>query len=349
MKPVTHSLTVITTKIPHHSAHSGYEQLIHYLPESTQISYFKRGHAPTRFKRVIEAGLRLFTASRWYQWDGVLADLLSVKHLLKRNKVVHYLYGDSAIGLIPYIHSFLPGKLVLSIHACPDDLDEVLQYPFALKSIDAFIVLGHNQKEKLLKYGIENEKLHFIPHGVDLQFFKPLDFKPIQSTLNVLLVGNWRRNFKLYQKVIEASKNLPIQFHVVTQPFNYSYFRGLEQVKLYSSISDESLRSMYQYSDVLLMGVEDAVANNVILEAAACGLPIICEKVGAVTDYFDDNEITFTKPNAVEDIVTQFQHLIENRDLLQSKAENAYQKVKQYDWNIIAEETQRFVQSLFSK
>ncbi|TNE71671.1 glycosyltransferase [bacterium] len=339
------TVSVITTKIPHHSRHSGYELLINYL-HNVEIKHVDRGHASNSLSLAVERILRRFTASKWYQWDGVLGDLFAVKKMQRPDSIVHFLYGDSTIGLIPYIHEYLPGKLVLSIHATPKDLEEVIQFPHMLKNVDAFILLGENQKAFFLNYGISEEKLHVIPHGVDLDFFKPIEFKPIQNELQVLLVGNWRRNFSLYQKVIKNSEELHVTFHVVTQEFNHHYFRGLEHVKLYSGISDESLRAMYQFSDVLLMGLTDAVANNVILEAAACGLPILCEKVGAVTDYFDDSEVHYFEPNNAEQVLSQLKMISKDRTLLEPKAEKALKRVAEYEWHHIGKKTEDIYKSL---
>ena len=346
--PNKFTVSVITTKIPHHSFHSGYEQLIKYLPESTEIKFVKRGHATNWFSRFIEVGLRFFTASRWYQWDGVVADIFSAKVLSRKNSIVHYLYGDSAIGLIPYIHNLLPGKLILTIHACPSDFNEVIQFPHLLKKIDGIILLGSNQKEYLETMQFDSEKMHVIPHGVNLDFFTPLEKKPVNEELQVLLVGNWRRNFELYKSVIEACQSEKMIFHVVTQQFNHQHFRGLQNVKLYSAISDDSLKELYQIADVLFMALTDAVANNVILEAAACGLPIICEDIGAVKEYFNEEEIKYFEQNDVKQAVGILKSNSQNRSYLNSNREKALQKVKQYSWEQIAKETLLFYDKVSS-
>lgn len=338
--------TVITTKIPHHSQHSGYEQLIKYLPNS-EILHFDRGHANSALNLAIERFLRRFSASRWYQWDGVLGDIVATKRLIYENQIVHFLYGDASIGLIPYIKHALKGKLVLTVHACPSDMTEVLQYPHMITAADALILLGENQKQFFLDLGMPESKLCVIPHGVDTTFFKPMAMKPVMKALNVLMVGNWRRNFEMYKKVMELSAQKEIVFHVVTQPFNHHYFRGLNNVKLYSGISDESLRSMYQFSDVMVLGLEDAVANNVLLEAAACGLPIIAERVGAVDAYLGDDAVNYVEKNDAQSIVNHLNSALENRSVFLQKAEIALKKVQSFSWEIVAKETQKVYSSLY--
>ncbi|NCQ10734.1 MAG: glycosyltransferase family 4 protein [Bacteroidetes bacterium] len=344
----TFTVSVITTKIPHHSFHSGYEQLIKYLPESTEIKFVKRGHATNGLSRLIEVGLRFFTTSRWYQWDGVIADLFSAKILSRKKSIVHYLYGDSSVGLIPYVNGYLPGKLILSIHACPTDFNEVIQFPHLLKNVDGLILLGSNQKEYFESLLIDSPKLHVIPHGVNIEFFTPVATKPENEYLNVLLVGNWRRNFELYGTVIEACESEKMIFHVVTQSFNHHHFRGFRNVKLYSTISDDCLKELYQFSDVLFMALTDAVANNVLLEAAACGLPIICEDIGAVRDYFSDEEIAYFEPNAASQVIDLLKQANKNRTDLFIKRDKALLRVQEYAWQQIAKKTFQFYESVIN-
>ncbi len=338
-------ISVVTTKIPHHSRHSGYEQLIKYLTQ-VEIKHVDRGHAKNPFGLTIERILRRFTASRWYQWDGVLGDVFALKKLKESHSVVHFLYGDSMIGLWPYVHRLFPGKLVLTIHATPSDLSEVIQFPHLLQEVDALIVLGDNQKEFLLAHGVQPEKIHRIHHGVDTEFFKPIEFKPVLNELQIVMVGNWRRNFPLYQKIIQETQDLPYVYHVVTPEFNHHWFRGLKNTKLYSGISDESLRAMYQFSDVMVMGVTDAVANNVLLEAASCGLPIICEDIGAVRDYFSSEAVTYIQPNDIQSLIHQLKLLYTERSRLQKQAERALLEIQPFSWHIIAKQTQALYQSL---
>lgn len=328
--------TVITTKIPHHSSHSGYEQLVKYLPKA-DIKFFERGHAKNIMSRIVERGLRFFSISRWYQWDGVLVDQLLLNVRTNENKVVHLLYGDSTVGVIPRYSKKC--RIILTIHACPSDFKEVIQKPKELKKIDHFIILGENQRAFLNDIGIDNHKISFIPHGVDIEFFKPAGKKSRNQMKRVLLVGNWNRKFELYREVAQELEGSKIIFDVVTAEHNFHHFNGLTNVELNTGISDAELLEKYQSSDVLLMALHDAVANNVLLEAAACKLPIITEKVGAVEDYFSDDELIFVEPNDSDAIISILKDLNMLEVNFEEKSEKAFKQVQKYDWNHIAQLT----------
>ncbi|MEA5523377.1 glycosyltransferase, partial [Limnoraphis robusta] len=81
-------------------------------------------------------------------------------------------------------------------------------------------------------------------------------------------------------------------------------------------------------------------------EAAACGLPIICEDVGAVQSYLDENAVFYVKPNDSEAVINKFSELVNDRIGLLPYAEEALKQVQKWEWAKIAEKTEALYQSL---
>ena len=344
-------LAMFTTKIPHHSSHSGYEQLVNYI-DAGQVVVRERKTATGFFSKNIERAFRLGAVSRWYMWDGIEAEWSIFKLGRKHGDTFtgHILYGDPAIGYIPYLRSMIRGNVVLSIHACPSDLPQIIRRPKLLKNIDGLILLGENQKPFFLDAGVPEERLHVIYHGVDDVFFTPGDTE-VRSESNkkafeILMVGSWRRNFKLYADVCRRFEgNDDVRFTVISHDHNKVHFEGLSNVQFLSGLPDTELRDRYQKAGAMLLGLEDAVANNVLLEAMACGLPLVVERVGALPEYLSSEGGLFFDQNDVDGAASAIKQLREQPDLALKLSDTALQEVKEFQWPKMA----RKVEEVYKK
>lgn len=126
----------------------------------------------------------------------------------------------------------------------------------------------------LAVYGAQcNENTFMIPNGVDLEAFKPLEHKIPSAKFRVGFVGNitssYYLNYKGFQYIAGACNEL---------------FDSVEMVvALYKSkqlAHDRMVPDFYHKVDcVVNMSIGEGCSNT-IMEALACGVPVICTKVG---------------------------------------------------------------------
>jgi glycosyltransferase involved in cell wall biosynthesis len=106
-------------------------------------------------------------------------------------------------------------------------------------------------------------------------------------------------------------------------------------VTLLTDISDKHLTRLYDESDVLLMAVKDAAANNVILEALAHGLPIIANQHEALKWYSGSSMIEFDDSDHA---VRQLNQLYHTEPIQADLREKAFQRAEQLTWDKVAKQ-----------
>ena len=117
--------------------------------------------------------------------------------------------------------------------------------------------------------------------------------------------------------------------------------QGLKTTELVDDVTEEQLLKYYQSHALLFLPLIDGTANNTLLEAAACGLPIITSDVGAVRDYLDDKSAVILRSEKTEVIVSTIIDLLNDRNKRSDLSTNARKKMLSFDWEHIAERMKR--------
>lgn len=131
------------------------------------------------------------------------------------------------------------------------------------------------------EYGLSSE---VVPTGVDTRFFIPDWDRPRNQRPRVLFVGSLR-GFKQPQLVLSAAARFPdADFVLVGDGVLARELRErvqsehLANVTMTGVLRADALREQYQQADVFLFPSVWEGSPKVILEAAACGLPVIARR-----------------------------------------------------------------------
>jgi glycosyltransferase involved in cell wall biosynthesis len=219
-------------------------------------------------------------------------------------------------------------------------LDHGFEYfePERLKGIDAAVVVARSQIPEFQRW-FGPDKVVYVPHGIDTTRFRPKDDTSDCDDLRLLIVGLWLRDWEVIHRVIDEVRNchLKVKFDVVTLTEFFPYFTGCSNVTLHSGIPESQLIELYQRSDALFMPLKDATANNAVLEALACGVPVIATDVGGIPDYVSKDSGWLIPKGDVEAPLTLIKQLCADKNIARSRRERARMQALQFDWQRVAE------------
>src|SRR5690554_5860774 len=165
-----------------------------------------------------------------------------------------------------------------------------------LKSLLSSHIAYNNpeMKTRFFKSLFLRHKISFIPHGVDTNVFKP--FEPMDRTsFNVVCVGNIGDN-KNQLFIIKALKNLPqnIVLHLYGKE-DKEYRKNLddfialnhmkERVLFHGFLENVTIPQVYRKMDLFVLASYQVGLPVSILEALACGLPVLSSDSGGGAKY----------------------------------------------------------------
>lgn len=186
------------------------------------------------------------------------------------------------------------------------------------------------------EHGLRSE---IIPTGVDTQFFAPDWGRPRNQRPRVLFAGSLRP-FKQPQFLLTAAARFPdADFRIIGQgPLAAEITERiarerLSNVALLGPLGAEKLREEYQRADVFLFPSAWEGSPKVILEAAACGLPVIVRNNYSPETVVHD--VTGFQAGSDEELLASVNLLLANPELGRNLGNCGRQHSQRYDWNRI--------------
>lgn len=206
----------------------------------------------------------------------------------------HYLYPDGVAATWLGRHF---GKPVV-VTARGSDVTQLPDHPIprrliqrAMAEADALISVSAGLKEAMVRLGAPAEKVAVLRNGVDLRVFRPVEREAARRALGVsgkvlLSVGHLIER-KGHHRVVEAMRDLPEwglliagegpereRLHALAARL------GVEgRVRLLGARPHGELASLYSAADALVLASSREGWANVLLEAMACGTPVVASPI----------------------------------------------------------------------
>jgi glycosyltransferase involved in cell wall biosynthesis len=257
-----------------------------------------------------------------------------------RPAVVHVLYGDEQLNVLLRWRRLLGRPLIATFHLPASYSFVRNRFRRVARAVDAAIVVSQQQIQDYESCWPGLRRVFFVPLGVDTERFSPQGPFTQHPRLHLATVGDHLRDWETLHRVIDECNalNLPVHFDVVDRGISRPFLTGCANTMHHEGIPEQDLVTIYRNADALLLPLRDATANQAVLEALACGTPVISSRVGGVPDYLDESCGWLTDKGETEVLamVSLIQELCQNRDVAASKRQDARRKADEFAWEKVA-------------
>ena len=171
----------------------------------------------------------------------------------------------------------------------------------------------------------KNQKCFYVPNGVDEKLFRPVDPLHVGGRLVAGHVGKQCEAKGQAEFIIPAMKAAGVE-----STYNVKDYRN--------RLPYTEMWRYYQNMDVFMVAsIEDGTPNGA-LEAAACGRPIISNRIGNMPEFIKDGWNGFLVDRSLKSYIDKLEYLDKNRDHLVEMGKNARKTIEEgWTWKIQAE------------
>lgn len=306
--------------------------------------------------------------------DGIKTSLVNYGKDLTSYDVIHYPYFDPFFLTLPIIrnkptvvtiHDLIPFKFPKYF---PIGLKGKLIWELqkvSLKNIQAVITDSYKSKDDIIRFtGLQAIRIIPIYLGVDDEF-KIIDDKYKLSQFKKKL--KLPDNFILYVGDVNYNKNIPnlirafslvrekvdnLFLVLVGKGFNISSPQLIEinelinalklesYIKLYDHLANEDLVKLYNLAKTYVQPSLYEGFGLPVLEAMACGLPVISSKAGSLSEVTDDAVVEID-PRNYRDIAQKTIEVLGDSNLHNDLIKRGLKWKNKFDWKKTADETIR--------
>ena len=295
------------------------------------------------------------------------------QNLPKDTGLIHFPYFEPFFLALPIYKRF---KTVVTVHdltpiafpsAFPRGIKGELKWQmqrFSLKKTNAIITDSQSSKRDIKRFiGVNESKIKvvYLAAGEGFERFKINDLR-LKKTREkyelperfLLYVGDVTPNKNLPRlldavteldlPIVMVGKNLLVQDYDKENPWNRDLNRIWEiasknkKIMRLGFVPDEDLVAIYNLAEVFIMPSLYEGFGLPILEAMACGCPVITSKEGSLAEVAGDSAY-FVDAYDVEDIKSGIKKVFNDKSLQEELRKKGLINVNKYSWEKTAKET----------
>lgn len=272
----------------------------------------------------------------------------------------HFVYPDGAAAAKLARRYGTP--LVITDHA--PWLPWMREYPNvrrqALEALGAAALhfsVGSSLRQTVVDVAGEQEKLRIVPNGVDIDIFSP-GAAPVRKTGDRLIYVGRLHHTKGTDVLLRAMRRLAdtrpsLRLTLVGGNLGFLAYKRQEaamrdlalslnlgpHLEFVGELPPEQVAERIRASDVLVLPSRRETFGTVLLEALACGVPVVATKCGGPEDFIDDSVGRFAPVEDPEALAAAITDVLEHRESFDPLALRQFASA--YSWRKIADATHR--------
>lgn len=266
---------------------------------------------------------------------------------------------------------FYKGKMIVTIHDLthliyPEFLPNKFAYFYAkfmiwvaLKKADKVITVSQNTKNDILKmFKVNPDKIEVIYNGVGEEFVKkdkesieylydkfniPKNKKIIMYVGNLKPHKNLERLLEAYSKINNKEETCLLLVGKAFEKYN-----ALEDKEIQLGINDyvihtgivtqDELVDLYNLADLFVFPSLYEGFGLPVLEALACGTPVVCSNTSSMPEVGED-DVGYFNPYDIDEMIKKIEEYIDNEHRIQEK--HIKEKIKKFNWEKNSELTKK--------
>ncbi len=286
---------------------------------------------------------------------------LDLMHFTHFNAPIFY-SKPSVVTIHDLTLSFYPGKKMSS---------PVYRFGYqvtirsAVKKAKRIIAVSQNTKKDLQNlFESADDKVRVIYEGVHEKFQPPRSTEDIKKIETVKTKYEINKPYLLYTGVWRSHKNLPNllkAFHILKNDYGFDGYLVITGRKdpVYAPELEENTLSLKLENDVIFTGLveeKDLVplyngAEAYVfpslyegfglppLEAMQCGIPVVASDISSIPEICGEENAVFFNPEDPGDMAEKIFNVVSQKSLREKLVANGLQRVKQFSWKKMTQET----------
>ena len=223
---------------------------------------------------------------------------------------------------------------------------------FTLNSSKKIIAVSSDLAKKINQMEIDPQKIIVLRNAVDISRFKPIKNVEMRKKYNIqekeiliLFIGHlepFKGIFELLDAFYEINKkNQNVKLVIIGEGHSEMEVKEIvnkynlkENITFTGKVSPEVIQNFYQMADIFTLPSYTEGLPLVVIEAMACGLPVVVSCVGGIPEIVKNNVNGFlVPPRNKEKLAQNLELLINNRELREKFGKKSFEAIDE-EFNI---------------